>query len=286
MDRIGIIGLGRMGSAMAARFVAQGVAASGWTRSGITNARATDLGITGMPELSALVAASDILILSLFDDDAVSQVLDALLLLDISGRLIVETSTVSPSCLKDRIAPIEAAGAMAVDAPVSGGPEMVTAGQCGVFIGGSDEAATRAIAALAPMTERSVHIGPLGAGLVMKIINNSMLQTYVAGLNDMLRLAKRAGLPLETALRVLCGGPAGVPMIAARIPKILGEDTEVGFDIASALKDVLVFQRVAQEFGIETPTLAAAEIMERDAVARGMAELDVATMFSDAYENA
>ncbi|MBS8271515.1 hypothetical protein DYI26_22840, partial [Halomonas litopenaei] len=92
----------------------------------------------------------------------------------------------------------------------------------------------------------------------MKTINNSMIQCYFSGLDDMMPLAKRAGLPLETALRILCGGPAGIPMIADRIPKILGDDETVGFEIQAAHKDNGVFQRVVEAYGLSSPILALA----------------------------
>lgn len=253
MTQIGIIGLGRMGSAIAQRMQAQGQSVQGWTRSG----RAID-GIATTADLASLVDTCGTLILSLLDDAAVATVLDTCLMQDLSGKLIIDTSTVVPTILKDRIAQIEGKGGLAVDAPISGGPELVLAGECGVFIGGSDPAAARAQSTLSAISGRVFHVGPLGTGLVMKTINNSMLQCYFSGLDDMMPLAKRAGLPLETALRILCGGPAGIPMITDRIPKILGEDTTVGFEIQAAHKDNGVFQRVAEAYALTSPVLAMA----------------------------
>ncbi|MBF9059204.1 NAD-binding protein [Rhodobacterales bacterium HKCCSP123] len=281
MDRIGVIGLGRMGAAMASRFAAQGVPVTGWTRSG----RGVD-GVATAPDLASLVAASDVLVTSLYDDAAVAETLDALLGTVLAGKLIVETSTVVPGVVKARAERIAAAGACVVDAPVSGGPELVAAGQCGIFLGGNDDEAARALRALAVLTDRIFHVGPLGTGMVMKTINNSMLQTYVAGLVEQLRVAKRAGLPLETALEILCGGPAGIPMIRDRLPKILGDDPTTGFTIAGILKDNDVFQRVAAEVGVEAPTLAAAEAEERAAIAKGLADADPAVLIARAYHDA
>ncbi|MBF9051237.1 NAD-binding protein [Roseobacter sp. HKCCD9010] len=281
MERIGVVGLGRMGGAMAQRFQAEGVPVTGWTRSGRGVA-----GIASAPDLAALVAESDVLVLSLYDDAAVTDMLDALLALDLTGKLIVETSTVAPSCLTDRIEAFAAKGAGAVDAPIAGGPELVLAGQCGIFVGGEDVAAKRALTVLAALTERVFHVGPLGTGMVMKVINNSMLQTYVTGLVEMMRLAKRAGLPLETAIKIVSHGPAGVPMVAARIPKILGEDKEVGFTVAGILKDNEVFQRVARDFGVEAPSLAAAELMQNEGIALGLADQDPAALIAEAYARA
>ena len=279
MTQIGIIGLGRMGSAIAQRMQAQGHNVQGWTRSG----RAVD-GIATTMDLPTLVEACDTLILSLLDDTAVASVLDACLAQDLTGKIIIDTSTVVPTILKDRISQIEAKGALAVDAPISGGPELVLAGQCGVFIGGSDDASARAQTALSAISGRVFHVGPLGTGLVMKTINNSMLQCYFSGLDDMMPLAKRAGLPLETALRILSGGPAGMPMIADRIPKILGEDKTVGFEIQAAHKDNDVFQRVVAAYGLTSPMLAEAAKRQKAALDAGLGESDPAALVSAAYD--
>ena len=126
-------------------------------------------------------------------------------------------------------------------------------------------------------------MGPLGAGLVMKTINNTMLQVYFGGLAEMMPMAKRAGLPLDVVLGIICGGPAGVPMIKDRIPKILDQDPEVGFSISAAYKDADVFQRVVESFGLTAPTLANAAVHQRRAIEAGLGERDVAALLSDPY---
>lgn len=279
MERIGVIGLGRMGSAIAQRMQAERRSVIGWTRSG----RPVD-GITSSPDIASMVEQSDTLILSLFDDAAVAEVLDTLITLDLTDKQIIETSTVVPTVLQDRIAQITAKGATAVDAPISGGPELVLAGACGVFIGGHDAAAERASITLAAISNRIFHVGPPGTGLVMKTINNAMIQCYFNGLGDMMPLAKRAGLPMETAMRILTSGPANMPMLKDRMPKVLGEDTSVGFTISAAHKDNQVFQRVVQSYGLDSPVLAASGARQRNAIAAGLGEADPAALVRFAYE--
>ena len=278
MDRIGVVGLGRMGTAIATRVASQGVPVIGWTRSG----RSAD-GVPSAPDLQALVSASDVIVTSLYDDGAVADILDALLNCDLSGKLIVETSTVTSGPLTQRIAQIEALGGAAVDAPISGGPEMVQAGTCGIFIGGRDTDAERAKAALSAISGRIFHVGPLGTGLVMKAINNSLLQIYVTGLGQLLPMAREAGLPLKTVLAILNGGPAGMPFLRDRTPKILGEDPEVGFTLSALIKDNAVFREIAQSLGAQVAGLEMAAEAQRSSVARGFEDKDPAVIIADAY---
>jgi 3-hydroxyisobutyrate dehydrogenase len=280
-ERIGVIGLGRMGSAIARRLVAQGAEVAGWTRSG----RALE-GVAQAPDLATLVSRSDVLILSLFDDAAVAEMLDALLRHDLSGRLILETSTVVPQILIERADAFAKKGAQVADAPISGGPEMVAAGTCGIFVGAEPEVADRAVAVLRGLTPRVLHMGPLGAGMVMKTINNGMIQIYGAGLTEMLRVAKRAGIALEDVLTVLNAGPAGTDFIRARTPKIVGEDPSVGFTLNGVLKDNGVFRRVAEGFGAGSQTLEIAGRQQAQQVEDGLGEQDLAAGFAVAYGSA
>ncbi|QHQ34300.1 NAD(P)-dependent oxidoreductase [Algicella marina] len=280
MEHIGVIGLGRMGSAIARRMQAKGHAVKGWTRSG----KPVD-GVESAESLQSLANTADTLILSLFDDAAVASVLDRLLLLDLAAKQIIDTSTVVPEILKSRATAFAGMGASVVDAPISGGPELVMAGKCGVFIGGDLKSATRAEAVLGSISDRIFHVGPLGAGLVMKVVNNGMIQTYFNGLAELMPLAREAGLPLETALRILSGGPAGMPMVADRIPKVLGEDTAVGFTNSAVFKDNDVFRRVVQSFGLASGSLSAFGAREPELRAAGLAEEDPAALIRWAYEH-
>lgn len=280
MSSIGVVGLGRMGTAIAQRIAEQGHRVIGWTRSG----RAVE-GVETTAGLDALTRVSDTLILSLFDDAAVADVLDRLLASDLAGKQIIETSTVVPDVLKERITAIESVGATAVDAPISGGPELVHAGKCGVFIGGTEHAAERARASLELISDRIFHVGPLGAGLVMKTINNGMIQTYFSGLADFMPLAQRAGLTLETALQILAGGPAGTPFIQARLPKVLGEDDTIGFTVSAAKKDQEVFSRIAASFDLRSRMLDRFGVLTDAAIEDGMGEKDPAVMVTWAYDN-
>jgi 3-hydroxyisobutyrate dehydrogenase-like beta-hydroxyacid dehydrogenase len=94
--RVGIVGIGRMGGAMAARLAGQGHDVTGWTRSGLSPDKARAMGIAAATDIAAVAAASDIILLSLSDDAAVAAVVKELCSGDLRGKVIVDTSTVSP----------------------------------------------------------------------------------------------------------------------------------------------------------------------------------------------
>ncbi len=253
-ERIGVIGLGRMGSALAERLAAQGLPVTGWTRSGHVGLP----GVSPAATLDEAVGASDVLILSLFDDAAVRDVLARLARLDLTGRLIAETSTVSPAVLRDAAPAIEASGGRAIDAPISGGPEMVRAGTIGLFVGGAPEDVVRFRPIAALLSQRVVPVGPLGAGYAAKIVNNVALGGAWQAMVECTQIGARLGLDLETMIGILAESPAASPSFRTRVPKILGEDREVGFPVSGVMKDQDLFLRIAEGLGVDVPALSAA----------------------------
>jgi 3-hydroxyisobutyrate dehydrogenase-like beta-hydroxyacid dehydrogenase len=275
-ERIGVLGLGRMGRAIAARLAGQGLAVTGWTRSGVDPEVARTEGFGAAESLEALVAASDILILSLFDDAAVRTVLDALAQIDLTGRLVVETSTIAPDTLRAAAPAIERAGARVIDAPISGGPEMVATGTIGLFVGGRAEDVARFAPVAARLTARMVPVGALGAGYAAKIVNNVALGGAWQAMIESMSLGARLGLDLPTMVDVLKESPATNPSFRTRVPKILGVDTDVGFPVAGVLKDQTLFLQIAAAVGASLPALAAARDNFAAAAAAGHGDDDLA----------
>lgn len=135
----------------------QGASVGGWTRSGVDPDRARAAGFQPHTSLEALVESSDIVLTSLFDETAVRDVLGQLSDMDLSGKLIADTSTVPPAVPRELGPLIEAVGGRLIDAPISGGPDMIAAGTIGLFVGGSDVDFARLEPVLAMLSNRSDH---------------------------------------------------------------------------------------------------------------------------------
>jgi len=277
-ERTGVIGLGRMGWALAARLAAQGLDVRGWTRSGADPERAKADGFVAIAKLEDIAAESDVLILSLFDEAAVREVLDMLASQDLSGILVVETSTVPPQVVRDFEDAIVAAGGRLVDAPISGGPEMVAAGTMGLFVGGAEADVRRFWPVGEAASDRMAHVGGLGAGAASKIVNNVALAGAFQGTLEALRLGHRMGLDLDVMLAFLEKSPGTTPMFKARIAKVRGEDELVGFSVDGANKDTNLFNAVAEALGEPVWALDGIARTMRDGVDAGLGEYDVAVL--------
>lgn len=285
-ERVGIVGLGRMGRAMAARLAQHGFEVAGWTRSGIAADLAHQLRINPYVTIAEMAAASDIVLLSLSDDAAVTEIVGQLVRGDLAGRLIVDTSTVSPDTLRRLAGAICEAGGTALDAPISGGPDLVLAGKAGFYIGGAQADFERFRPVAEAMSNRVHHVGALGEGAAAKIVNNMLLMGFWGALKEAVQIGKRAGLSAETMMKFLAGSPAATPLLAQRVPVILGQSDDVGFTISGVVKDGALFARTARHYGVPVPAMEAALASYRACQEAGLAEADFAVMIRAAYHDA
>lgn len=281
-ERIGIIGLGRMGGAVATRLVACGVQATGWNRT----ARPAPQGVVLAADLAALVADSHILVTSLFDDAALHDIAAQLQAFDLRGKLLVETSTISTATLHAVAEGLARAGGELVDAPIAGGPDMVARGVAGMLMGGDKATIARWQPYAQHLASRVLHIGPLGAGAAAKTVNNMMLVGYWQVLKEALLTGRQAGLSLEPMLRMLADGPAASGAFKARLPKIIGADSTVGFSVDGVVKDARLFIETAKGLGVDVPAMRAALASFERAAAAGIGDRDLAEMFSHAFAEA
>jgi len=281
--RPGIIGLGRMGRAIARRLADKGLDVKGWNRSALTKEKSRNLGIPVLAGIEDLAEASDILILSLFDDAAVSEVLERLGKLNLSGKLIVDTSTVGPETLRSFSQGIGRAGGSVIDAPISGGPETVLAGTAGLYIGGDAEDVVRFQPLAELISNHIVHVGDLGSGTTAKIVNNMMLLGYWQCLKEAIQVGKKSGLSAGQILEILSSSPSANAMLSTRLPVILGESDAVGFTVSGVAKDGALLASVSRQLGVPAPAIEAGLASFRDAEARGYGEADLAVMVRDAH---
>lgn len=283
-EKIGVVGLGRMGAAMAERLSRQDFQVTCWTRSGISVEKASDLGIAAAADLATLASASDIIILALLDDAAVHATLDALSATDLAGKLIIDTSTVSPETLRAHADMVRTRGGSLLDAPISGGPEMLLAGTAGLYIGGTETDFRRFLPVAELLANRVSHVGGLGDGAAAKLVNNMMLMGSWQVMGEAIRLGTGCGLARETVMDILTASPAANPAMRSRLPVILGETEAVGFPVSGVLKDMGVVFDVAEHLGIATPAIRAAHGSFTQAAALGYAEADLGTVVRLALE--
>ncbi|MGG5822266.1 NAD(P)-dependent oxidoreductase [Falsiroseomonas sp. HW251] len=246
--RIGLVGLGRMGAAMAGRLAAQGLDVVGFD---------SDSGRGGVDQLEAVAAPT--VVLSLPNEGAVAGVLDRLLPALPRGAVVADTSTLSPIAARQFASRAEAAGCLYLDAPVSGGPAGAAAGTLTVMAGGEAAALDAANPVLTRLAARILHVGGPGAGQVAKLVNNLLVATHLVVAGEALRIGTAAGVPAEALLSVINSASGRSAVTEVNLPRwILSGSFDSGFSAGLMRKDVRLALELAEAVGADPETCARA----------------------------
>jgi 2-hydroxy-3-oxopropionate reductase len=249
--RVGFIGAGRMGRPMVARLVEAGHDVQALGRSKEKRTAISELGATAVADASELSGQAEVVVICVFSDEQVRQVcLDGGLTMAPGSTLVVHT-TGSPRTV-ERIAAVT--DAAMVDAPVSGGPHNAAAGDLTLFVGGADDAVERVRPVLSCYGKPVLHVGPLGAGQKVKLVNNALFAAHIGLLSASVNLAERLGVPEPTLLSALPHGSA-----ASRVLDLVAAGGSVASFTQTAGefvgKDLAVVRGVAAELGSDLGVL-------------------------------
>jgi 3-hydroxyisobutyrate dehydrogenase-like beta-hydroxyacid dehydrogenase len=243
---------------MARRIVEAGIPTTLWARRAATLEpfRDTPAEIADTP--AELAARSDLVAICVFDDSGVDEVLhgDAGVLAGIQpGAVVVVHSTVHPDTVRRYAEEAAERGIELLDAPVSGGGAAAAAGRLVVMVGGTPEAFERCEAVLQTFGDPVVHVGPLGAGQLAKLVNNVMFAAHLRLASDAAGLARSFGLdPLQLARVVQAGSGASYSLGA--LAAIGGSITPIAERIGDVMhKDIGIVAEVARDAGVDTGVL-------------------------------
>jgi 3-hydroxyisobutyrate dehydrogenase len=279
--RVGFVGLGTMGVAMAANAARAGFEVSAWNR---TPGRAGDLETLGVRILdspAAVAGASDIVITMVSDTPDVDAVLfgpKGVAEGAKAGTLVVDMSTISPSATRDFAARLAKQGVSMLDGPVSGGSEGAKKGTLSIFVGGEAADLERAQPVLQSLGTTITHVGPIGAGQAVKAVNQVILAGTYLGVAEGIVLALKAGLDVDQIVAALSGGAAQSWVLTNRSGRMKENDYPLGFKVALHRKDLGIALGMARELGASLPVSALAEAIEAGLIGQGHADDDMSAV--------
>jgi 2-hydroxy-3-oxopropionate reductase len=172
------------------------------------------------------------------------------------GWLAIDMSSIAPAVARDLAARAAAAGADAIDAPVSGGDKGAIAGTLSIMVGGSEAAFERARPILEVMGKTIVHAGGSGNGQAAKICNNMVLGISMIAVSEAFVLATKAGVNPEAVFNAIKGGLAGSTVMNAKVPMILDGNFKPGFRIELHIKDLQNALDTAHVLNVPVPLTA------------------------------
>ncbi|CAA9280649.1 MAG: 2-hydroxy-3-oxopropionate reductase, partial [uncultured Chloroflexia bacterium] len=255
-ERIGFIGLGIMGGGMASNLARAGFEVSVWNRTASRAEPVVALGATLRASPADVAQNSDIVITCVSDTPDVEQVIlgdEGVLKGARSGMLVIDMSTISPQATRALAEKLSEAGVAMLDAPVSGGSEGAAKGTLSIMVGGEATDVERAMPAFQAMGKTITHVGELGAGQTVKLVNQILVVGNCLAMCEALLFAQAGGVDLQKTLDAVIPGAAGSWMLSNRGPQIIRRDWRPGFMIDLQQKDVRLVLDAADELGVPLP---------------------------------
>jgi len=278
MRRIGFIGLGTMGRPMARNVLRAGFALAVHDLRPEPVEELVRLGAERRTSPREAARDADAVVTMLPDSPDVEAVLlgpEGVIHGARPGTLVVDMSTIDPATTRRLGAALRARGLRMVDAPVGRTSAHAEAGTLLIMVGGAPEDVAAAEPLLRAMGSDVIHCGPFGAGITMKVVNNFLSCASVALTAECLVLGVKAGLEVETMLRVLTGTAARTAHLELTYPvKALRGDFTPGFMVDLAHKDLGLALRLGAECRVPLAVGAAARELLTAARARGKGRLD------------
>lgn len=270
--KIGFIGLGIMGSRMAANLQAAGHDLIVHNR---TRAKADDLiqrGAVWADSPAAVGAQVDTVFTMLAHPEAVRSAASAFLETLPSGALWVDCSTVNPSFSREMAQGAAEKGIRFLDAPVAGSKNQAANAELVFIVGGEHVDAARPLFNV--MGKNVVHVGENGMGSALKIVVNMQLAVAMASFAEGIALGRSLGIPQETLFNVLIGGPVVPPFVAGKRAKMESGDFDAEFPLQWMRKDLHLAAETAYETGAGSMLTSLAREMYGLAVNAGYGEAD------------
>lgn len=281
MTTIGFIGLGTMGSPMAANLLRKGFAVAVYNRTPGKADELLKLGASAASSPLEAAAQANVVVTIISNDSAVEEVYygeQGILAGLKPGRTIIDSSTISPALAKRLAADVAARGGSFLDAPVTGSKDGAIAGTLLFMVGGSKETVEANRDVFLAMGREIVHMGENGSGATAKLGHNAIVGINAAALIEGMAIAAKGGLDMPSFLRVVQGGGAASKQADLKGSKILAGDYSVQFSLALMLKDLKLGSVLSDGLGVPTPMLEAAKSLFQAGQAKGYGEEDLAAL--------
>jgi len=260
--RVGFIGTGIMGRPMARNLLNAGYPLTVHNRTESKVRELLSQGAVWAATPSDVAANSDVVITCVTDTPDVRAVLlgqNGVIKKARPGLICVDMSTISPSATIEMGDILQAKGITLIDAPISGGEIGAIEGKLSIMMGGPKEAVEEIRPIMEVMGRTVTYCGPLGAGQMTKLANQIMVIHTIMSIAEGLAFAEKAGLDLETTLKVTSAGAAGSHSLKALGPKIIAGDLKPAFMVDLQQKDLRLVLEYAEQLKQPLPGVALAK---------------------------
>lgn len=252
--KVGVIGLGAMGTGMARNLAKAGFLSGVYNRTSIkADDLANQLAITAYSTISDLAADVELIISCVSADADLLEVVNAIANSGNSKLIVIDTSTVSRQTAQQAAILLAEQRISFLDAPVSGGVEGANKGTLAMMVGGDIDVLNQVRPVLEAISARILHLGEHGAGQACKAVNQIMAAGINQAVCEALAFADAQNLDLAKVIEVVSGGAAGNWFLQHRGHTMSQDSFNPGFKLALHHKDLLICQQMAQQAEIPSP---------------------------------
>lgn len=282
MSTIAFIGLGAMGSRMAANLIAAGNKLRVYNRDRTKTKALVDKGATASDSPAAAAMGAEFVVSIVADDAATRAVMlgaDGALAGAAPGTVLIDSSTNTPAMAREVAKAAAAKGCPYLDAPVSGSLAQAQGKELVFMVGGDKAAFDKAQPLFAAMGRLAKHMGGAGAGATIKLINNMLSGITTAALAEAAQVAEAAGVDRDAALEILGEGAAGSRLLKSKLPKMFKRDFAPQFQLELMEKDLRYFLLLAQELDRPVPIASLVRSQYQAARRGALGKLDSCAVF-------
>jgi 3-hydroxyisobutyrate dehydrogenase len=248
---VAVLGIGAMGRGIATSALRAGIPTIVWNRNPAATRDLAELGADVAETAADAARRAGIVVTMVTDTDAVVSIArdQGMLAALAPGAIWVQMSTIGVAGIERVAAMVQAErpDVTLLDAPVSGSKEPAERGQLTIFASGPDEARSRVAPLFDALGQRTIWVGPVGAGSRLKLVNNTWVAFESEAVATSMALAHRLGLKTETVVEALGGGPLVSPWQAAKLQRIASGEFSAQFALSLALKDVHLALQAADD---------------------------------------
>jgi 2-hydroxy-3-oxopropionate reductase len=275
--KIGFIGLGIMGSHMAANLVRAGYDVTGYDVVPASVEKLLQAGGKPAPTIAEAVAGAEVVITMLPDSPQVAEVVlgaGGVLESAPAGLLLIDMSSIAPETSLEVARAGAEHGVRVLDAPVSGGEQGAIKASLSIMVGGDDDVFAEARPIFEDLGRTIVHVGGHGAGQTVKAANQLMVAGIISLVSEAIVLLEASGVDGERGLEVLAGGLAGNRILDLKASSMLGREFAPGFRIDLHHKDMGIALSAARAAGVALPVTGLVAQLVSAARAMGHGSLD------------
>eukprot|EP01023_Acetabularia_acetabulum_P015734 TRINITY_DN17705_c0_g1_i11.p1 TRINITY_DN17705_c0_g1~~TRINITY_DN17705_c0_g1_i11.p1 ORF type:complete len:360 (-),score=70.23 TRINITY_DN17705_c0_g1_i11:279-1358(-) len=277
LPSVTIVGVGLMGNKVARRLKQVGFPVTAWNRN-IEKAKALQqLQISVIENLEDAISESEIVLLLLSDAAAIQQtVLDEKITKQLQGKMVVQMGTIGPNQAKEICKQVEAAGAEFMEAPVLGSQPEALKGTLLVMVGSKTPPdQSKAWPLLKALGESPLHMGDVGTAAATKLALNQLIASLTIGFSTSLTLLQKEDVNIEKFMDILRPSALYAPTFDKKLQRMLDEDySNPNFPTKHLLKDIRLFNEVAQQAGVDPSLLEGLQKVIERTVERGLDNTD------------